>query len=269
MSAITQKIRLVCTPCTNFGRYLVHMIRLFFCAANNNNNNNNNNADDGTDAETTIVLHLGLYIVYPLLLWLLLTKFHGLCGHETHAQKVEAIDACLGIYLYFTTLLRTFKLGIIVRYNLDAAEKQDEKDDTATTTTTASTSSSTCKKHTNVWTRRVQSLCKCQAWMQLSHELGLVGAVAFLIVICLPVLAFWVMFLSILRSCYNLIQLLRRFWNEAQNPQQNRNNKDTADDDEAGLLLQENGKNEDSNGQSKTEAQKSKTKRKKRQDLTF
>ena len=52
--------------------------------------------------------------------------------------------------------------------------------------------------------------------MHLSHELGAATFVAFLVLICLPVLAFWFMFLSILISVWNLFQLVKRLWNESQ-----------------------------------------------------
>ncbi len=36
---------------------------------------------------------LALYVVYPAILWLLIDKFHGICGKDTYLQKHEAIAA--------------------------------------------------------------------------------------------------------------------------------------------------------------------------------
>lgn len=60
------------------------------------------------------------------------------------------------------------------------------------------------------------SRVKCRTWFHLSHEMTLVGWVAFLLLICLPVLAFWSMFLTIIVTVSNILALLRRLWKTAQ-----------------------------------------------------
>jgi len=42
---------------------------------------------------------IALYAVYPAILWLLIDKFHGICGHDTYAIKQEAIAANNSIFL--------------------------------------------------------------------------------------------------------------------------------------------------------------------------
>jgi hypothetical protein len=42
---------------------------------------------------------LALYAVYPAILWLLIDKFHGVCGFETYQQKEDAIAANNAVFL--------------------------------------------------------------------------------------------------------------------------------------------------------------------------
>jgi hypothetical protein len=42
---------------------------------------------------------IALYAVYPAILWLLIDKFHGVCGPSTYVQKKEAIDANNSVFL--------------------------------------------------------------------------------------------------------------------------------------------------------------------------
>jgi len=56
---------------------------------------------------------------------------------------------------------------------------------------------------------------KCRVWFILSQELTAIGCVAFLLLICLPVLAFWFMFIGIFVSVYNIYTLLKRLWKDA------------------------------------------------------
>ena len=42
---------------------------------------------------------IALYVVYPAILWLLIDKFHGICGVETYAIKQEAIAANNAVFL--------------------------------------------------------------------------------------------------------------------------------------------------------------------------
>lgn len=101
---------------------------------------------------------------------------------------------------WFTALLRTYKLATIILFQADASDKEedprepgqegDDEDEGCTTQ-------------------------KCRVWFLLSQELTAIGCVAFLLLICLPVLAFWFMFIGIFVSTYNIYTLLRRLWREA------------------------------------------------------
>ena len=42
---------------------------------------------------------IALYAVYPAILWLLIDKFHGICGYESYAIKAEAIAANNSVFL--------------------------------------------------------------------------------------------------------------------------------------------------------------------------
>jgi len=142
---------------------------------------------------------IALYVVYPAILWLLIDKFHGICGFETYAIKQEAIAANNAVFLWFTVLMRTYKIGTILLFHADASDKEEDpgqergegEDDEGCT-------------------RK-----KCRVWFILSQELTAIGCVAFLLLVCLPVLAFWFMFIGIFVSAYNIYSLLRRLWKEA------------------------------------------------------
>jgi len=142
---------------------------------------------------------IALYVVYPAILWLLIDKFHGICGFETYAIKQEAIAANNAVFLWFTVLMRTYKIGTILLFQADASDKEEDpgqergggEDDEGCT-------------------RK-----KCRVWFILSQELTAIGCVAFLLLVCLPVLAFWFMFIGIFVSAYNIYSLLRRLWKEA------------------------------------------------------
>lgn len=56
---------------------------------------------------------------------------------------------------------------------------------------------------------------KCRVWFHLSQELTSICCVAFLLLICLPVLAFWFMFFGILVSSGSIIMLIRRLWKDS------------------------------------------------------
>jgi hypothetical protein len=56
---------------------------------------------------------------------------------------------------------------------------------------------------------------KCNVWFILSQELIAIFCVAFLLLVCLPVLAFWFMFIGILVSSYNIFTLLKRLWRDS------------------------------------------------------
>lgn len=163
-----------------------------------------------------LVLSLGLYVIYPAILYLLIDKFHGVCGPETYLKKAEAIAACNSVFLYFSTLLRTSKLIHIMIYSVDADYKSgsrrnldlgdtDNEDDRKAEASPASDSA----------IGGLLGKLKCQTWMHLTQELSIVGFVSFLLIICLPVLAFWVMLISILVSVCALYSLMKRIWKDA------------------------------------------------------
>lgn len=95
--------------------------------------------------------------------------------------------------------MRTYKIGTILLFQADASDKEEDpgqergggEDDEGCT-------------------RK-----KCRVWFILSQELTAIGCVAFLLLVCLPVLAFWFMFIGIFVSAYNIYSLLRRLWKEA------------------------------------------------------
>jgi hypothetical protein len=162
-----------------------------------------------------LVLSLGLYLIYPAILYLLIDKFHGVCGPETYLKKAEAIAACNSVFLWFSTLLRTSKLIHIMIYSVDADYKSgsrrnldtesDMEDDRRGETSPASGNA----------LGGLLGKLKCQTWMHLTQELSLVGFVSFLLIICLPVLAFWVMLISIFVSLWGLYALMKRLWKDA------------------------------------------------------
>jgi len=145
---------------------------------------------------------LALYFVYPAILWLLIDKFHGICGFESYVVKQEAIAANNAIFIWFTALLRTYKLGSILLFQADASEKREDSG-VASGGDHDNNNDAGCTRQ------------KCRVWFALSQELTAIGSVAFLLLLCLPVLAFWFMFISILQSIYNLFGLLKRLWRDA------------------------------------------------------
>ncbi len=162
-----------------------------------------------------LVLSLGLYVIYPAILYLLIDKFHGVCGPETYLKKAEAIDACNSIFLWFTTLLRTSKFIHIIIFSVDADYKSgsrrhldiDDEDEDHRKIEPSPASG-------NI-TGGLLGKLKCQTWMHLTQELSIVGFVSFLLIICLPVLAFWIMFVCILSSLWNMYTLMKRIWKDA------------------------------------------------------
>jgi len=148
---------------------------------------------------------IALYAVYPAILWLLIDKFHGICGFEAYEIKQEAIAANNAVFLWFTALMRTNKLGTILLFQADASDKQEDGQGEGR--------GGSGEEQEEGCTRQ-----KCRVWFILSQELTAIGCVAFLLLVCLPVLAFWFMFIGIFVSVYKLFLLLRRVWKDAHSP---------------------------------------------------
>lgn len=161
---------------------------------------------------------LALFVLYPALLWVFLNVFHGFCGIETYQKKLEAVEACKSIYFWFCFLMRSYKLAVIHVYGV---EKQGSDRNLGRQAREADN----------------QGRIKCRTWFHLSQEMTLVGWVAFLLLICLPVLAFWSMFLSILVTVCNLFVLIRRLWRTAQAREVSASG--STKDDEADVEFQE------------------------------
>lgn len=185
----------------NFGKYTLLLVNTYIDVTNAND----------------LVLSLGLYVIYPAILYLLIDKFHGVCGPQTYLKKAEAIAACNTVFLWFSTLLRTSKLIQIMIYSVDADYKSgsqrdleildSETEDEGRKVQPSPTSGGA--------TGGLLGKLKCQTWMHLTQELSLVGFVSFLLIICLPVLAFWVMFISSLVSCCGIYSSMKRIWKDA------------------------------------------------------
>jgi len=179
---------------------------------------------------------LALYVVYPAILWLLVDKFHGVCGLDTYAAKQEAIAAnksvvlwvqvcdrrtrhicmchnnslTIGLYLdiflklrsWFTALMRTYKLTSILLFQADASDKEEDPEAERLVDCGGSDDEGCTKQ-------------KCRVWFILSQELTAILFVAFLLIVCLPVLAFWFMFIGACVSSCNIFSLFRRLWKDA------------------------------------------------------
>jgi hypothetical protein len=46
-----------------------------------------------------VAVSVALYFIYPAILWLLIDKFHGICGPDTYIQKAEAVAANNAIFM--------------------------------------------------------------------------------------------------------------------------------------------------------------------------
>jgi len=169
---------------------------------------------------------IALYAVYPAILWLLIDKFHGICGFETYQIKQEAIAANNAVFLWFTALMRTYKLGTILLFQADASDKEEDQQEEREGSGDAEEEEGCTRQ-------------KCRVWFILSQELTAIGCVAFLLLVCLPVLAFWFMFIGIFVSAYNVFILLRRLWKEAHTQPDQNNQSGMADEDGSDVEFQE------------------------------
>mmetsp|Transcript_10297 Transcript_10297/g.24546 ORF Transcript_10297/g.24546 Transcript_10297/m.24546 type:complete len:216 (-) Transcript_10297:785-1432(-) len=145
---------------------------------------------------------LALYVVYPAILWLLIDKFHGVCGLDTYDAKQEAIAANKSVVFWFTALMRTYKLTSILLFQADASDKEEDPEAERLVDCGGSDDEGCTKQ-------------KCRVWFILSQELTAILFVAFLLIVCLPVLAFWFMFIGACVSSCNIFSLFRRLWKDA------------------------------------------------------
>jgi len=169
---------------------------------------------------------IALYAVYPAILWLLIDKFHGICGFETYQIKQEAIAANNAVFLWFTALMRTYKLGTILLFQADASDKREDLHEVNEGSGDAEEEAGCTRQ-------------KCRVWFILSQELTAIGCVALLLLLCLPVLAFWFMFIGIFVSAYNIFTLLKRLWKEAHAPVNDNRESARAQEDGDDIEFQE------------------------------
>ena len=96
--------------------------------------------------------------------------------------------------------MRTYKLATILLFQADASDKEEDPPEEGQE---GDVEDEGCTRQ------------KCRVWFILSQELTAIGFVAFLLLVCLPVLAFWFMFIGIFVSVYNIYSLLKKLWREA------------------------------------------------------
>jgi hypothetical protein len=98
--------------------------------------------------------------------------------------------------------MRTHKIASIILYQADASEKQEDPGE---------------KVRENLLPPDEDGCTrvKCCIWFHLTQELVGIFWVSFLLLICLPVLAFWSMFIGIIVSSCNIYMLLKRLWKDA------------------------------------------------------
>lgn len=197
---------------SNFFSYVVYLVNTFIDVTNAND----------------LILSLGLYVIYPAILFLLIDKFHGVCGAAFYLRKAEAIAANNSVFLPFTTLLRTSKLIHIIIYSVDADAKSGSQRDLEVVDSEDEVEDPRRAGNDGALLGKL----KCQTWMQLSQELGAVGIAALLLLFCLPVLAFWFMFLHILLSAWTLYSLLKRLWKDSQDSSWGQGSGNFGDDEE-------------------------------------
>lgn len=114
--------------------------------------------------------------------------------------------------------MRTHKIAAITLFHADANEKNKEDSQASRTIDRGvreSNSNNNDDDNSAIFTRQ-----KCRVWFVLSQELTAIVVVAFLLLICLPVLAFWFMFLGVLVTSFNIFNMLKRVWNDAHSQQQ-------------------------------------------------
>jgi hypothetical protein len=170
------------------------------------------------------LVSFGLYAGYPFVLWALLQYAQTLCGTPRFLSKYEAITACQNLYLPFCWIMRSYKLAIIVLGSVADVAKSDED--------------AGQDNDGNDHSPNNKSKLKCRTWLHLSQELMSIGIVAFFLVFCLPVLAFWFMFLSIVVTSLKSYSLVKKMWKTAQDLHYNYvPGEDDAEDEEMQDLM--------------------------------
>jgi hypothetical protein len=98
--------------------------------------------------------------------------------------------------------MRTHKIATIILYQADASAKQEDPDE---------------RVRENILPPDEEgcSRIKCCVWFHLTQELLGIFWISFLLLICLPVLAFWSMFIGIIISSCNMYMLIKRLWKDA------------------------------------------------------
>ena len=121
--------------------------------------------------------------------------------------------------------MRTYKIGTILLFQADASDKEEDP---------GQGQERRGREEDEGCTRK-----KCRVWFILSQEMTAIGCVAFLLLVCLPVLAFWFMFIGIFISAYNIYSLLKRLWKEAHSRVNNNSDRVEAEEDGGDVEFQE------------------------------
>ena len=122
--------------------------------------------------------------------------------------------------------MRTYKLGTILLFQADASDKREDLHEVNEGSGDAEEEAGCTRQ-------------KCRVWFILSQELTAIGCVALLLLLCLPVLAFWFMFIGIFVSAYNIYTLLKRLWKEAHAPVNDNRESARAQEDGDDIEFQE------------------------------
>lgn len=98
--------------------------------------------------------------------------------------------------------MRTHKIATILLFQADAAGKQEDPHDYV-------------REYEHHQSEDGCTWLKFRVCFQLTQELVGICCVCFLLLICLPVLAFWFMLIGTLVTAFNMYLLLRRLWRDA------------------------------------------------------
>jgi len=118
--------------------------------------------------------------------------------------------------------MRTYKLATILLFQADASDKEEDSDSINGPENShhhqPGRDRGGREEHQQQQESDNEGSCtkqKCKVWFILSQELTAIFCVAFLLLVCLPVLAFWFMFIGILISLYRIFMLIKRLWKDA------------------------------------------------------